>query len=509
MMKRILLFLFFIFTALSTQAGLFDKKPAFLPVDEAFQFSAAKSENQENVIVNWSIAEGYYLYQEKISVKLNQEETSSFDEPTFSISPEDYNDPYFGLMKIFKKPVQAIFKASQPPLKAEDVVEIAYQGCTEGFCYPPEVKEIKVADLSIAHVANTEKTSEKSTALSVRAIAAQVILQVLDQGKSLSTLLPDVQSQIKPQDLPLLQEITFGICRVLPRLENIIKKLLDKPLKGKTRIVHCLLLVGLYQLLYMRVPAHAAVDEVVNATKSLKSDSFRGLVNGVLRRFLREQEDILAVVDKHWQTLHPEWFVNKLKKAYPNWREIIEANNQKPPMWLRVNQQQNNTKTYRTLLEEQEIAAFECDNPNALRLAQPLSVSKLPNFEQGAVTVQDLNAQWSALLLEPQNDELILDACAAPGGKTTHILEMAPQAKVIALDVEAHRLKRVEENLTRLNQQATVVCGDATEPEKWLSEIGLSGASFDRILLDAPCSATGVIRRHPDIKWLRQETVKT
>ena len=173
MMKRILLFLFFIFTALSTQAGLFDKKSAFLPVDEAFQFSAAKSDNQENVIVNWSIAEGYYLYQEKISVKLNQAETSSFDVPTFSISPEDYNDPYFGLMKIFKKPVQAIFKASQPPLKEEDVIEIAYQGCTEGFCYPPEVKEIKVADLPIAQIANTEKTSEKSTALSAQPKAEQ------------------------------------------------------------------------------------------------------------------------------------------------------------------------------------------------------------------------------------------------------------------------------------------------------------------------------------------------
>ena len=173
MMKRILLFLFFIFTALSTQAGLFDKKSAFLPVDDAFQFSAAKSDNQENVIVKWSIAEGYYLYQEKISVKLNQAETSSFDVPTFSISPEDYNDPYFGLMKIFKKPVQAIFKASHPPLKAEDVVEIAYQGCTSGFCYPPEVKEIKVADLPVAQIANTEKTSEKSTALSAQPKAEQ------------------------------------------------------------------------------------------------------------------------------------------------------------------------------------------------------------------------------------------------------------------------------------------------------------------------------------------------
>ena len=173
MMKRILLFLFFIFTALSTQAGLFDKKSAFLPVDDAFQFSAAKSDNQENVIVNWSIAEGYYLYQEKISVKLNQAETSSFDVPTFSISPEDYNDPYFGLMKIFKKPVQAIFKASQPPLKVEDVIEIAYQGCTEGFCYPPEVKEIKVADLPIVQVTDTKKTSEKSTALSEQPKAEQ------------------------------------------------------------------------------------------------------------------------------------------------------------------------------------------------------------------------------------------------------------------------------------------------------------------------------------------------
>ena len=173
MMKRILLFLFFIFTALSTQAGLFDKKSAFLPVDDAFQFSAAKSDNQENVIVNWSIAEGYYLYQEKISVKLNQAETPSFDVPTFSISPEDYNDPYFGLMKIFKKPVQAIFKASQPPLKAEDVIEIAYQGCTEGFCYPPEVKEIKVADLPIVQVTDTKKTSEKSTALSEQPKAEQ------------------------------------------------------------------------------------------------------------------------------------------------------------------------------------------------------------------------------------------------------------------------------------------------------------------------------------------------
>lgn len=351
-----------------------------------------------------------------------------------------------------------------------------------------------------------KKTTKKSTALSSRAVAAQVILQVLDEGKSLSSLIPDVQSTLKTQDLPLLQEICFGVCRVLPRLEQIIQRLVDKPLKGKTRIVHCLLLVGLYQLLYMRIPTHAAVDEVVNATKALKSDSFRGLVNGVLRRFLREQESILAQVDKHWQTLHPEWFVNKLKKAYPNWRDIINANNQKPPMWLRVNAQKNSLENYRTLLAESGILAETGPHPQALRLALPTPVQKLPYFSDGAVTVQDLSAQWAAILLEPQNGEWILDACAAPGGKTTHILEIAPQANVIALDVEAHRLKRVEENLARLNQQAMVVCGDATQPDEWLAEIGKSAVQFDRILLDAPCSATGVIRRHPDIKWLRQET---
>ncbi len=359
------------------------------------------------------------------------------------------------------------------------------------------------------------KTAKKPTALSSRAVAAQILLQVLDQGKSLSVLIPEQQGQIKGQDLPLLQEICFGVCRVLPRLELIIKQLLDKPLKGKTRIVHCLLLVGLYQLLYTRIPPHAAVDEAVNATKALKADSFRALLNAVLRRFLREREQILAVTDKHWQTLHPDWLVNKLKKAYPNWREIIEANNQKPPMWIRVNPQHCSVPNYRALLlAEQQLDSIPCLHPQALRLAQPTAVQNLPHFNEGWVTVQDLHAQWSALLLAPQNGERILDACAAPGGKTTHILELAPHANVVALDVEAARLKRVHENLTRMGQQAVVICGDATQPDTWMPHICTdnknsepkSAVQFDRILLDAPCSATGVIRRHPDIKWLRQET---
>lgn len=337
-----------------------------------------------------------------------------------------------------------------------------------------------------------------------RAVAAQIILQVLDEGKSLSTLLPEAQDKLDTKDLPLVQEICFGVCRVLPRLEQIIKALVDKPLKGKTRLVHCLLLVGLYQLLYMRVPAFAAVDEVVNATKSLKLDSFRGLTNGVLRRFLREQEAILAQVDKHWQTLHPDWLVNKLKKAYAHWREIIEANNQRPPMWIRIHPQHSTPEHYRALLGD---LAENTPNPTAcvpdcaVLLSRAVNVNQLPHFEQGWGTVQDAHAQWSAVLLGGQNGERILDACAAPGGKTTHILELAPESLVTALDIEANRLKRVEANLARLGQRAEIVCGDASCPETWLAD----GVMFDRILLDAPCSATGVIRRHPDIKWLRQE----
>ncbi|MEG9533920.1 16S rRNA (cytosine(967)-C(5))-methyltransferase RsmB [Mannheimia sp. HC-2023] len=347
---------------------------------------------------------------------------------------------------------------------------------------------------------------QSTKALSSRAVSATIILQVLDQGKSLSTLIPEAQKQLDPKDLPLVQEITFGVCRVLPRLESIIKLLVEKPLKGKTRLVHCLLLVGLYQLLYMRVPAHAAVDEVVNATKSLKLDSFRALTNGVLRRFLREQDEMLAKVDKHWQTLHPEWLVNKLKKVYPNWREIVEANNQRPPMWIRVNQQHIKAKDYAVLLGDvvaKNSANLTACSPHcALLLDKPVSVNQLHNFEQGWATVQDAHAQWSAELLGAENGETILDACAAPGGKTTHILEKAPNAKVIALDIEESRLNRVRENLVRLQQSATVICGDASKPQEWLD----GDVMFDRILLDAPCSATGVIRRHPDIKWLRQES---
>ncbi|MFD0965618.1 16S rRNA (cytosine(967)-C(5))-methyltransferase RsmB [Seminibacterium arietis] len=353
-----------------------------------------------------------------------------------------------------------------------------------------------------------QKNRQKTVKLSVRALAAQLLFLVLEQGKSLSTLIPEQQSKIKPQDLPLLQEICFGVCRVLPRLDSIIAMLLDNPLKGKKRIVHCLLLVGLYQLLYLRVPAHAAVDEVVKGTESLNVGAFKNLVNAVLRRFLREKTGILAKVDQNWHTLHPDWFINRLKKYYSNWREIIEANNQKPPMWLRINQNYSNSEHYIQLLEQVGVKGI-AEGRQSVRLSQPSSVENLPHFTEGWVTVQDLHAQWAASLLEPQNDELILDACAAPGGKTTHLLELAPKGKVVALDIEQNRLVRVNQNLQRLQQTALVIQGDATNPTSWLNQVtdflGESAVQFDKILLDAPCSATGIIRRHPDIKWLRRD----
>lgn len=332
----------------------------------------------------------------------------------------------------------------------------------------------------------------------LRAIAAEILLK-MHQGQSLSALLPAYQSHLKTKDHALLQELTFGVARTMPRLDKILSLLINKPLKGKFKIVHCLLQVGLYQLLYTRVPEFAAVDEVVTATKVLNVEAMRSLVNAVLRKFLREKMDILAKVDQHWHSLHPDWLINLLKPEYPNWREIIDANNQKPPMWLRVNAKQHRDD-YQQLLQTQGIATVIGKHSQALRLLDACAVSQLPYFNEGAVSVQDLHAQWAGNLLAPQNSELILDACAAPGGKTTHILELAPEAQVVALDIEENRLNRVRENLARLGQSATIICADASQPQKWWH----GGVQFDRILLDAPCSATGVIRRHPDIKWLRQ-----
>ncbi|EJD6049324.1 TPA: 16S rRNA (cytosine(967)-C(5))-methyltransferase RsmB [Providencia rettgeri] len=338
----------------------------------------------------------------------------------------------------------------------------------------------------------------------LRSIAATAINQVLDNGQSLSTVLPDLQRNINDKDKALLQEICFGVLRYLPKLEWFISQLMEKPLTGKQRTLHYLIMVGIYQLLYTRIPPHAALAETVNGAVALKKPQLKGLINGVLRSFQRQQVQLEErITNNTSQYLHPSWLLKRLQTAYPDdWQSIIEANNQRPPMWLRVNSHHHTATQYLNLLEQSEITAhLHSSHPNAIRLDEPTAVSRLPGFEDGWSTVQDVSAQGCAELLEPQNGENILDLCAAPGGKTTHILELAPKANVIAVDIDESRLKRVKENLIRLKQHAVVIQGDGTQPETWAQ-----GQQFDRILLDAPCSATGVIRRHPDIKWLRRDS---
>lgn len=337
----------------------------------------------------------------------------------------------------------------------------------------------------------------------LRSLSAQLIERVVDKGESLNTALPHAQKKLSDKDSALVQEICFGVLRTLPQLEALIGKLMERPLTGKQRVLHYLLMVGLYQMLYTRIPAHAILAETVAGAEVLKRANLKGLLNGVLRQFQRRQDELLASIAEGPQRyLHPGWLLKRLQQAWPEqWQQIIEANNARPPMWLRVNRQHHTRDNWLALLAENEKTAYtDSDVPDALRLETPAPVSQLPGFEKGWVTVQDLSAQRCALLLEPQNGEQILDLCAAPGGKTTHILEIAPEAQLLAVDVDSQRLKRVNENLQRLGMQAEVKQGDGRMPQAWCEN-----RQFDRILLDAPCSATGVIRRHPDIKWLRRD----
>ena len=339
--------------------------------------------------------------------------------------------------------------------------------------------------------------------MNVRAAAANVLFLVVDKGHSLSSALPAAQQKVRPRDHALLQEICFGALRYLPRLESIANELMDKPLKGKQRVFHHLILVGIYQLSFMRIPAHAAVGETVEGTKELKGPRLRGLINAVLRNYQRNQEELDAMAVSHdaGKYGHPSWLLKLLKSSYPEqWESIVEANNNKAPMWLRVNHQHHTRDEYQALLKNENIDSTAHSEANdALRLAAPCDVTLLPGFDKGWVSVQDAAAQLSINYLTPQDGELILDCCAAPGGKTAHILERTQGCDVVAIDCDETRLKRVHENLERLKLQAKVICGDARNPQDWWQ-----GEQFDRILLDAPCSATGVIRRHPDIKWLRR-----
>jgi len=338
--------------------------------------------------------------------------------------------------------------------------------------------------------------------VNVRALAAKCCFAVIDKGRSLADELPELQSKVEGKDKGLLQELCYGVLRYLPELENNSRQFINKPLTGKQRVVHFLILVGLYQIKYMRIPDHAAVSETVSATKPLKNQHLKAMVNGVLRSFQRQQSTLTEPSSEAVKYNHPSWFINKIKSAYPeDWQAVLTANLEKPPMWLRVNQQHHTVEQYQALLNQHDIEITEIDAiSGAIKLTQAIDVNKLPGFALGHVSIQDGAAQQAALLLDCQNNETVLDCCAAPGGKTCHILELTPEiASMTAIDVDANRLIRVEDNLSRLNLTANVIAGDAADSSSWWDK-----KQFDRILLDAPCSGTGVIRRHPDIKWLRK-----
>ena len=337
--------------------------------------------------------------------------------------------------------------------------------------------------------------------ISVRAAAAQVLAKILQGQGSLSSLLPAIQNQVAEQDRPLLQELCFGTCRYHPQLNAYVECLVDKPLRAKDSDIQALLLLGLYQLLHTRIPDHAALGETVEVTRFLKKPWATSLVNGVLRKFQRDKSklDKLLAQNYSFQTNHPAWIEATLRKNWPNQLDqIIVANNSHPPFTLRINTQKISRSEYLALLQDVEInATITQFSPYGITLEHACDPRKLPLFAEGLISVQDEAAQLSANLLQLSPNMKVLDACCAPGGKTGHMLEVEPSIQVTALDADERRLGRVRENLTRLGVTANVIFGDGTNTNWWDGEL------FDRILLDAPCSATGIIRRHPDIKVLR------
>ena len=337
-----------------------------------------------------------------------------------------------------------------------------------------------------------------------RLAAARALAAVLNGKASLGSSLPPLLDKVEPRDRSLAQDLAFGTARWQPRLQLLADKLLQKPFKAADRDVEALLLVGLYQLLHTRIPAHAALGETVACVDKLKKSSLKGLLNAVLRNAQREHEAIFAELERDpvLHTAHPRWLQKRLKADWPEqWQAICAANNEHPPLLLRVNRRHGSRDSYLAELNQAGIDAAAClYSRDGIRLLTPCDVKTLPGFAEGRVSVQDEAAQLAADLLDLASAQRVLDACAAPGGKTCHLLEAQPGlAEVIALDLEPGRLARVQENLDRLQLEATLIAADGRDVVHWWD-----GKPFQRILLDAPCSATGVIRRHPDIKLTRQ-----
>ncbi|RRW32525.1 16S rRNA (cytosine(967)-C(5))-methyltransferase RsmB [Ectopseudomonas oleovorans] len=337
-----------------------------------------------------------------------------------------------------------------------------------------------------------------------RLAAARALTAVLSGKASLGSSLPPQLDKVEHHDRALAQDLAFGAARWQPRLQLLADKLLEKPFKAADKDVEALLLIGLYQLLHSRIPEHAAIGETVGCAGALKKPWAKGLLNAVLRRAQREHEAIFAELDRDpvLHSAHPRWLQKALKAHWPeHWQAICAANNAHPPLILRVNRRHGSRDAYLEELRSAGLAAEPCTfSRDGVRLLQPCDVTTLPGFKDGRVSVQDEAAQLAADLLELAPGQRVLDACAAPGGKTCHLLEVEPGlGEVVAVDLEAKRLARVRENLDRLHLEATLIAADGRATGAWWD-----GQPFQRILLDAPCSATGVIRRHPDIKLTRK-----
>ena len=316
----------------------------------------------------------------------------------------------------------------------------------------------------------------------------------------------EVQALTDTRDRALVQELSYGTLRLLPRLEFLAAGLMHKPLKPGEGDLEALILVGLYQLIATRIPPHAAVAATVAAARAQRRPWAAGLVNALLRRYEREKDTLEAASAEaprvRW--LFPDWLLGRLQAAWPDhWQAICDASNTRPPMSLRVNRLRTDRRNYAARLAENGISARPLPHAAAgLTLDAPVATARLPGFDAGLVSVQDGGAQLAAFLLDPQPGERILDACAAPGGKAAHLLELADNdLDLTAVDLDPQRLARVDEGLARLGVRARTCIGDAAAPDgDWAQ------GTYRRILLDVPCSATGVIRRHPDIKWLRRDT---
>jgi 16S rRNA (cytosine967-C5)-methyltransferase len=341
-----------------------------------------------------------------------------------------------------------------------------------------------------------------SAAANPRARAAQALADIV-AGQSLRTALAARSSGIADsRDRALLAALVQAGARWWLRYDPALDELLEQPLRRREPVVHALLVVGLVQLEVLRLPEYAAVAATVDAARALRKPKFANLVNAVLRRWLRERDPRCAALDRDPATrdAHPGWLLRLLAADWPQQAQaIIAANNAEAPLWLRVNRRRAQRDVLAALLNDSGVAsATAAALPDALVLDQSTDVTRLPGYADGAFSVQDGAAQFAAHLLDLRHGQRVLDACAAPGGKSAHILETA-EVDVLALDRDAARLPRLHENLTRLGLRADVRVGDAGEPESWWD-----GRAFDRILLDAPCSATGIIRRQPDIKLHRR-----